>query len=470
MKKGFVPSVKFLGAAGCVTGSRFFVSTPSGGVMVDCGMFQGGRDIKDLNWVKLDFPVRDLKAVVVTHSHIDHSGFVPRLNALGYKGFFYATQATVELCAILLPDSGFLQEEEARFVNRRGYSRHQPALPLYTRSQAEAVIRYFRGVAYREPKEILPGVRIEFVKTGHIVGAAQVYMEIDTPGRVYRLLFSGDLGRYDTKFMDPPEKVNLPDGLDLLCIESTYGDRHHEDTDPRDWLEKHIRDAHEKKRVILIPAFALGRTQQLLYLIEELERTKRIPPTPVYLDSPMAREVTLLYARYEEEHNAEIARMLGQSAGVRGWKSLHLTETVGDSKDLNNVTGPAIIIAASGMMTGGRILHHLSLRLPDPLTKVLIVGFQAEGTRGWSLLNGNRELKIFGEPVPVRAEVEHLDAFSGHGDQGDLVNYVRLLREQPRQVVLVHGEIASLNGLQKALKDELSLKAHIAKRGEKLEL
>jgi metallo-beta-lactamase family protein len=295
-------------------------------------------------------------------------------------------------------------------------------------------------------------------------------MEIDTPGRIYRLLFSGDLGRYDVKFMDPPEKVDLPDGLDLLCIESTYGDRHHEDIDPRDWLEKHIRDAHQQKRVILVPAFALGRTQQLLYLIEELERTKRIPAMPVYLDSPMASDITHLYARYEEEHNAEIARILGQSAGVRGWKSLHVTSTVGDSKDLNNVKGPALIIAASGMMTGGRILHHLVNRLPDPLTKILLVGFQAEGTRGWSLLNGAKELKIFGEQIPVRAEIDHLDAFSGHGDQGDLINYLRILNVVPRNLVLVHGEIASLTGLEKAVADQLALKAHIARRGELLEL
>lgn len=464
------PWVKFLGAAGTVTGSRFLVGTPSGLVMVDCGMFQGGRDVKDLNWMKLDFPIRELKAVVITHSHIDHSGFAPRLNALGYKGFFYATEATLELCDILLPDSGYLQEEEARFVNRRGYSRHQPAMPLYTQSQAEAVIRYFRGVPYRTTKEILPGVRVQFVKTGHIVGAAQVYMEVDFPGRTVRMLFSGDLGRYNVAFMDPPERVDLPDGLDLLCVESTYGDRQHEEIDPRDWLEKHVQDAHRKRQVILVPAFTLGRTQHLLYLIEELEREKRIPPTPVYLDSPMASSITKLYARYEDEHNAEIARMLGHSAGVKSWKSLKLTSTVGDSKDLNQVTGPAIIIAASGMMSGGRILHHLANRLDKPETKILIVGFQAAGTRGWALLNGAKELRIFGEPVPVRAEIDHQDAFSGHGDQADLLEYVRRLKVTPRKLALVHGEPGALKGFEKAIKEQLGLKAHVAKLGEKLEL
>ncbi len=464
------PWVKFLGAAGCVTGSRFLVGTPSGLVMVDCGLFQGGRDIKDLNWMPLGFPVRELKAVVLTHSHIDHSGFVPRLNVLGYKGNIYATEATADLCSILLPDSGFLQEEEARFVNRRGYSRHQPALPLYTRSEAEAVMRFFRKVPYRRAVEILPGVRVKFIPSGHIVGAAQVYLEIDGPGRTWRLLFSGDLGRYDQQFMDPPVRIPLPEGLDLLCVESTYGDRRHDDVDPSDWLEKHLKDAQKNRRVVLVPAFALGRTQHLLYLIEELERKKRIAPMPVYIDSPMAAEITRLYSRYEEEHNGEIARMLGHSAGVKGWKSLRLTSTVADSKELNEVKGPAVIIAASGMMSGGRILHHLANRLDDPRTKILVVGYQAQGTRGWALLNGAKELKIFGEPVSVKAEIDHLDVFSGHGDQADLIEYVRRLETEPRQTVLVHGEPDALNGLQKALREQTTIRAQIAVLGGRIEL
>lgn len=466
----FAPKVRFLGGAGTVTGSKFLIHTHKGLVLVDCGLFQGGRDIKDLNWAKLDFPVRELKAVIVTHSHIDHSGFIPRLNLLGYKGFFYATPATVDLCDILLPDAGYLQEEEARFVNRRGYSRHQPALPLYTRSDAEAVIRYLRGVPYGEPKEVIPGVRVTFHPAGHIVGSAQAYIEFDAPGGTKRLLFSGDLGRYDLKFMDPPARVELPNALDLLCLESTYGDRHHEETDPRDWLERHIQDAHQNKRVILIPSFALGRTQHLLYLIEELELTGRIPPTPVYIDSPMASDVTRLYARYEDEHNAEIARMLGHGKGVKGWKSLHITQTVGDSKELNNVKGPAIIIAGSGMVSGGRILHHLANRMADPSTKILIVGFQAQGTRGWALVNGAKELRIFGEQVPVCAELDHLDVFSGHGDQGDLVRYVKELGKTPRTVALVHGESSALDGLSKALKTELGIEAVIARRNDEVAL
>ena len=441
-----VPSIQFLGAAGTVTGSAHLVRTDAATVLLDCGLFQGLKELRERNWREFPFDPDELDAVVLSHAHIDHCGRLPLLVRRGFRGPIYCTGATRSLTGVMLPDAAHLQEEEAERANWRGYSKHKPALPLYTLADAEAVLELLESRPYGKLFPVADGVRARFHRAGHILGAASVELEI--PG--CRLVFSGDVGRYDRPILRDPDP---PPAADVLLCESTYGDRLHAPAEQADAdLARVITEGAERGGAILVPAFAVGRTQELLWMLRALEEAARIPTLPIYVDSPMAIEVTELYARHLEEHDAEMRALVRTEGDDWYGRRVRLTRSAEESKKLNRLTGPVIIIAASGMATGGRILHHLSLRLDDPRTTVLLVGFQSAGTRGRLLKDGATELRMFGQLVPVRATVETLDAMSAHAGQDELLRWLSGMTRPPRATYLVHGEPAAAAGLEAQLR------------------
>ena len=441
-----VPSIQFLGAAGTVTGSAHLVRAGGKTVLLDCGLFQGLKELRERNWREFPFEPDELDAVVLSHAHIDHCGRLPLLVRRGFRGPIYCTGATRSLVGVMLPDAAHLQEEEAERANWRGYSKHKPALPLYTLADAEAVLELLESRPYGKLFPVADGVRARFHRAGHILGAASVELEI--PG--CRLVFSGDVGRYDRPILRDPE---TPPVADVLLCESTYGDRSHAPAEQADAdLARVITDGAERGGAILVPAFAVGRTQELLWMLRALEEAGRIPTLPIYVDSPMAIEVTELYSRHQEEHDTEMRALVRTEGDDWYGRRVRLTRSPEESKKLNRLTGPVIIIAASGMATGGRILHHLSLRLDDPRTTVLLVGFQSAGTRGRLLKDGATELRMFGQLVPVRATVETLDAMSAHAGQDELLRWLSGFTKPPRATYLVHGEPAAAAGLETQLR------------------
>ena len=441
-----VPSIQFLGAAGTVTGSAHLVRAGGKTVLLDCGLFQGLKELRERNWREFPFEPDELDAVVLSHAHIDHCGRLPLLVRRGFRGPIYCTGATRSLVGVMLPDAAHLQEEEAERANWRGYSKHKPALPLYTLADAEAVLELLESRPYGKLFPVADGVRARFHRAGHILGAASVELEI--PG--CRLVFSGDVGRYDRPILRDPE---TPPVADVLLCESTYGDRSHAPAEQADAdLARVITDGADRGGAILVPAFAVGRTQELLWMLRALEEAGRIPTLPIYVDSPMAIEVTELYSRHQEEHDTEMRALVRTEGDDWYGRRVRLTRSPEESKKLNRLTGPVIIIAASGMATGGRILHHLSLRLDDPRTTVLLVGFQSAGTRGRLLKDGATELRMFGQLVPVRATVETLDAMSAHAGQDELLRWLSGFTKPPRATYLVHGEPAAAAGLETQLR------------------
>jgi metallo-beta-lactamase family protein len=441
------PTVQFLGAAGTVTGSAHLVRAAGATVLLDCGLFQGLKELRQRNWREFPVDPGAIDAVVLSHAHVDHMGRLPLLVRQGFRGPVYCTAATRGLVEIMLPDAAHLQEEEAERANRRGYTRHRPALPLYTLADAEAVIPRLARRQYGTAFPVVPGIAARFRRAGHILGAASIEFELEGPPPV-RVVFSGDIGRYDRPILRDPEPVPA---ADVLLCESTYGDHAHAPAAAAEEdLARIIREGAARGGSILVPAFALGRTQELLWLLQQLEDANRIPTLPVYVDSPLAIEVTELYGRHPEDHDTEMAERLRTNAGEWHGKRVRLTRTSQESKALNGIRGPVVIISASGMATGGRILHHLAQRLPDTRTTVLLVGFQAAGTRGRALKEGAAALRIFGEQVPVRARVESLDALSAHAGQDELLRWLDGFERPPRATWLVHGEppaTAALLGL-----------------------
>jgi metallo-beta-lactamase family protein len=441
--------VQFLGAAGTVTGSAHLVRANGRAVLLDCGLFQGLKDLRLRNWRDFPFDPREIDAVVLSHAHVDHSGRLPLLVRQGFRGPVYCTAATRGLVEILLPDAAYLQEEEAERANRRGYSEHHPALPLYTVADAEAVLPLLAPQPYGRAFPVVPGIRARYRPAGHILGAATVELEVGDPVAC-RLVFSGDLGRYDRPILRDPEPVPA---ADVLLCESTYGDRPHAAAaDAEEDLARIIRDGAARGGAILVPAFAVGRTQELLWLLQDLEDAKRIPALPVYVDSPMAVEVTDLYGRHPEDHDPEMRERMRDNDNEWHGKRVRLVHSPEESKALNRVRGPVIIISASGMATGGRILHHLAQRLPDPRTTVLLVGFQALGTRGRSLKDGAKTLRMFGEAVPVRAGIESIDALSAHAGQDEILRWLDGFERPPRATYLVHGEPAAAEVLEELVR------------------
>ncbi len=443
-------SLTFLGAAGTVTGSKFLLDTGDARLLLECGLFQGLKELRLQNWAEPPFDPASLQAVLLSHAHIDHSGYLPRLARTGFRGPIYCTSGTADLLRIMLPDAAHLQEEEADYANRRGSSRHSPALPLFSVDDAQKALGLVKAVAVNAPVAVGRQVSACFIRSGHILGAA--IMEVRVGG--LKIVHSGDLGRYDVPIMPDPEPVAE---ADVLLVESTYGNRLHPKDDPSALLVEAVRRAAEQKGWLLIPAFAVGRSQEILYTLRELEKSGRIPSLAVYLDSPMAIEATAIYAKHPEEEDP--------GTGPFVPRRFHLAKSVQDSKALNEVDGPVIVISGSGMATGGRVLHHLRHRLPDPRTTVLFVGYQAAGTRGWLLKDGAKEIRIFGEEIPVRARVMVSDAYSAHADQGEILRWLGGFKRPPQMTYIVHGEPEAARALREKISQDLGWRAAVAEAG-----
>ncbi|GAA0880042.1 MBL fold metallo-hydrolase [Algoriphagus jejuensis] len=444
-------TAKFLGGAGAVTGSKYLIDLGEFEFLVDCGLFQGPKELRERNWDDFPMALTQLEAVVLTHAHLDHIGYLPKLVKQGYRGPIYCTEATAELAKILLLDSGKLQEEEAEFARKKGYSRHENPQPLYTVEDAEAVFPLLVPQAFDKPVSIHPGVDLTYFHAGHILGAAIVKVVIKGDYQTKRLIFSGDLGRFNDPVLFPPTLIPK---ADILWIESTYGDRNAPKSKPQDELAQAILDTFARGGLAIIPAFAVGRTQLLLYHLFLLMEKGKIPKVPIYLDSPMAIETTKLYLDFHTDHRLSAMLEDEQEHAFRH-PQLHYVQKQSQSMALNDFRGRAIIVSASGMATGGRVLHHLFHRIPDERNGVIIVGFQAEGTRGRRLLDGEPTLKIYGTDVPVKAKVYHIEGLSAHADQSELIAWAEGFSDSPKRVFIVHGEKESAEALAFKLKDEL---------------
>lgn len=448
-------NIQFLGAARCVTGSKYLLRTSNSTTLVDCGLFQGAKKLRERNWEPFPFPPAEIDQVILTHAHIDHSGYLPLLYKEGFRGPAYCTPATADLLGLLLPDCGHLQEEDAHYAAKKGFSKHANPLPLFTTEDGIDALRLLRPVDFGKHVELKNGLAFTYHPAGHILGAASLEIEIGPT----RLWFSGDLGRYDDEVMNPPGKGSE---ADYLFVESTYGDRVHPEADVAGQLAEIINRTTERGGSIVIPAFAIGRAQMMLYHIRRLEDANRIPRLPVFIDSPMAVDASAMYCKFGREANLKLdLTMSGDADCPLRCHETKFVQSAEDSKRINCLGQPAIIISASGMAAGGRVVHHLAYRLPDARNTVLLVGFQAEGTRGRALLGGAKQLKIHGQLVPVNAEIVSISGLSGHGDQRDLMRWLSTFRRPPRQAFLVHGEDEGLNGLSQQIRERLKWPTHI---------
>jgi metallo-beta-lactamase family protein len=457
-------TLRFLGAAGTVTGSRFLLEHEGKKVLFDCGLFQGLKELRLRNWEPFPVTPSSIDAVVLTHAHIDHTGGLPGLVKQGFKGPVFSTPATRSLVGLLLPDSAHLQEEEARDANRHRYSKHSPALPLYGVADAHEALKLFETFGYARPKEILPGIQLTFARAGHILGSAVCI--VDLLSTKQRVVFSGDLGRYHAPILKDPERVPF---ATTLVAESTYGDREHGDHDPMESLAQAVKEAVARRGVMVIPAFAVGRTQEILYYLRQLESEKRIPTLDVFVDSPMACDATPFYLAHEEEHDLTMRSLLDR--GIRPLEPgrTRFVNAVEESKKLRGFDGPGIIISASGMATGGRVLHHLKQRLPSDRNTILFVGYQAVGTRGRRMLDGEKEIRIHGENIPVNAVLKTISGFSAHADWREMLRWMEGFEHPPRQTLLVHGEPKALSALAERVKKK-GWPVHIPAHGETVPL
>jgi metallo-beta-lactamase family protein len=452
-----------LGAAGTVTGSKFALDLEGRTVLVDCGLFQGLEELRLRNWAPLPIAASSVDDLLLTHAHIDHSGYLPRFIAQGFRGDIMATHATKDLLRVLLPDSGHLHEEEARYRNETGATKHRPALPLYTAADGSAAAACVTGVDWEQRVPLGERAMASFHRAGHILGAASVHVDIGTGIHRRRVVFSGDVGRYDVPIVRDPAPLGE---ADYVIVESTYGDRRHEATPITTQLERVLGEAIARGGAIIIPAFAVGRTQDVLYYLGDLEHAGRIPRLRTYLDSPMAIDATEIYAAHAEEFDDEMrARLCAGDSPLRP-AELRLARTPDESRAINDVTGPVVIVSASGMATGGRVLHHLRRRLPDPRTTVILVGYQAAGTRGRSLEEGAAAIRIFGDAVPVRARVETIHGLSAHADADGLLRWLRTATRPPRGVFVVHGEPVAAAALAARVQAELSWTVVVPRDGD----
>jgi metallo-beta-lactamase family protein len=456
-------ALTFLGATGTVTGSRFLVETAGTRVLVDCGLYQGLKELRLRNWDPFPVDPSAIDAVVVTHAHVDHVGYLPRLCTAGFQGPVLCTPSTADLAAIVLPDSGHLQEEEATFANRVGSSRHRPALPLYTEADARSSLDRLQAVDFDRPHDIAPGVRLTLRPAGHILGSACVRLELTDSGR--SVLFSGDLGRPDHPLLVPPRP---PQEDDVIVMESTYGGRHHEESAAEEELGAAITRTAERGGTVLIPAFAVDRTEVVLMALRRLMASGSAPRLPVYVDSPMALRALEVYRRSIHRGAVDVRPELQDGTDVFDTGDLHEVFDVEGSKALATMPYPAIIVSASGMATGGRVLHHLARLLPDPHNTVLLVGYQAVGTRGRQLVDGAHQLKVFGSYVPARAEVVNLAAFSVHADHGELLRWLGTADPAPATTYLVHGELEAATALERGIEADLGLLAVQPTFGERV--
>jgi metallo-beta-lactamase family protein len=462
-----MPRITFLGAAGTVTGSKYLVEANNKRLLLDCGLFQGGHELRDRNWAPLPQNPATFDWVVLTHAHLDHTGYLPRLVREGYRGPIFANAATRELCGLLLPDSAHLMEEDARDAQAHGYSHHKPPLPLYTSDEAVAALARFSEMPRLGEFRVSPEFLVRSRFAGHILGASSLELVITENGKSMTVLFSGDVGRYDQPILNDPD---TPPAADVVLCESTYGDREHPSVPPPDQaLADVVNRVAKRGGVIVVPAFAVDRTQLLLYYLRQLASENRIPRLPVYMDSPMAIDVTSIYLRHHEDHDVKFtaAEALGNPFDGH---ALHIMRSVEESKQINNVHTPAIIISASGMATGGRVMHHLAQRLPDARNCVLLAGYQGEGTGGRLLQDGAKFLTIHGQSVPVRAEVLNLHQFSAHAGQSELLRWLSGLPAPPRKLFLTHGEPQASVALQSAVKSKFGWSATLPKYLESVDL
>ncbi len=457
--------IQFLGATETVTGSKFHLTENNHSWLIECGLFQGLKEHRLRNWRELPIDESSIEAIILTHAHIDHSGYVPALVNRGFKGDILASESTVELCKILLPDAGYIQEEDARFAAKKGFSKHKTPLPLYTYKDAVDSLKYLKAIPDKEWYKLSENVRIMMRPSGHILGSRFINLSVDEQHRHFNILFAGDIGGYDSLIAVDPGKVK---SVNYLVLEATYGDRLHEQYDVLNRFESIINRTIARNGKIIIPAFAVGRTQEVLYILKNLEKQGRLPDIPIYLNSPLAIDATTIYTKFMPEHNFFLN-------GVDPSEAFHpsrleLVTDPEDSKRLNALTEPAIIVSSSGMMTGGRILHHLKAYLPDQKSTIVITGFQAAGTRGRAILDGAKAIKIHGVPVAINSEVEFIEALSAHADWKGIMRWLKGFETPPDKTFLVHGEPKSLEALKSHIEKELKWKVVIPKYLEKIEL
>ena len=476
-------TVTFLGAARTVTGSKYLLDTGKARVLIDAGMFQGLKELREKNWQDLPVPASSLSSIVLTHAHLDHCGYLPRLVLQGFRGRVFCTAGTRDLCRIVLPDSGRIQEEDAANANRHGFSKHSPALPLYGETDAFRAVSLLQPVGYERAIPVADGVEVDFLSAGHLLGSA--YVRVRTAGLT--ILFGGDLGRYDRPVLPDPVPVAE---ADYLLVESTYGDRVHERDDDGDHLASVIRETAERGGKLIIPSFAIGRVEELLYWIGRLEQQKRIPVLPVFLDSPMALEALARYSERLNELDPELQpesrdekaphdetahdsparrrERAGQERRVCAFctERFRAIESSAESKQLTQSAMPAIVISSSGMATGGRVLHHMKAALPNPRNTVLLVGFQAAGTRGRQLLNGAPSVTIHGQQVPVQCRVGRIESMSAHADSSEILRWLGGFERPPVRTFLVHGETAPMDALAGTIREKLGWSVHTPELGE----
>jgi len=450
-------TLSFLGAAGTVTGSKYLVEAGSGRILVDCGLFQGFKSLRLKNWERFPVEPRSIETVVLTHAHIDHSGALPLLVKQGFRGRIICSQATADLCAILLPDAGYLQEKDAEFANRHGFSKHKPALPLYTALDARKTLEHLLPISFELRHNLPHGATARLRSTGHILGAASV--EIDWAG--LSLVFSGDLGRYGDPIMADPVAV---DRANYLVVESTYGNRRHDKRDPADALAEIVERTIGRGGTVIIPAFAVGRAQTLMFHLHQLKSSGRLANVPIFLDSPMAVDASDVFCANIRDHR------LPEAECRRACAVAHYVRDVEESKALTANPMPKVIISASGMATGGRVLHHLKRYAPDARNTVLFAGFQAGGTRGAAMVSGADSVKIHGEYVPVRAEVRNLDMLSAHADADEIMRWLRGFKAPPRKTFITHGEPVAADALRHRIEEELGWPCRVPDHGEEARL
>jgi metallo-beta-lactamase family protein len=459
----------FLGAAGCVTGSKYLVEAAGKKLLVDCGLFQGLQELKERNWNPLPIDPKTIDYLVLTHAHLDHTGWLPVLVRDGYNKTIYANPATIELTEILLKDSGHLQEEETEDAQKHKWSKHAQPRALYTSEDVDPVLRLLRPMPRNGGFDISPEFHVESYDAGHILGSSSLELTIHENGKKTVVVFSGDVGRYDQPILNDPVPP-VTKQIDALLCESTYGDREHETSDPLQLLGDIVNRVVKRGGSIVIPAFAIGRTQTFMYYLRQLENLQRVPKVPVYVDSPMALSATDLYLKHKEDHDLQFSRDEQNGGDPLSVHEFHSTRSVAESKAINNVKTPCIIISASGMVTGGRVLHHLAQRLGDARNCVILGGFQAEGTRGRALQEGAKTLSLFGQTVPVLAEIVEMGQFSAHAGKSELLRWLTGLQVPPKQVYLTHGEPVAAQSLQQAIAEKFRWKAAVARYLDTVEI
>ncbi len=442
--------IAFLGGTGTVTGSKYLIDIAGRRILIDCGLFQGRKDLRLRNWRRQPFDPQSIDAVILTHAHLDHSGLLPMLTRSGYKGPIYCTSATRDLCAILLPDSGYLMERDADYVNRRRSSNHKPALPLYTEKQARATLDKLQPVEFDSERRLGNGLAFRLAPSGHILGSAFVILTVGDA----KIVFSGDLGRPGSATMVDPAKIET---ATYLIVESTYGDRLHAKVDPEDVLAEIVFTTAKRGGVVVVPSFAVGRAQSLLYHLSRLKKSNRIPDLPIFLDSPMAIDASEIFCNHQHEHRLTVAECRA-ACGVA--KFVNKSE---DSKKLSDSTVPMVLVSASGMATGGRILHHLKRFATEPKNTILFTGFQASGTRGDRIVKGEAAVKIFGDMVPIRSRVENLSMLSSHADQDEILDWLDGFAAPPKRTFVTHGEAKSSAMLAGKLARRLGWQATVPK-------